>query len=68
MPAHLSCQVQIWLLLADKVYTKVSPKYSKYADDFLFDLAIELPENTGTNEYTNELVEGKQPYYSPIFI
>ncbi len=28
---------------------------------------MELPENTGINEYTIELIDGKQPPYGPIF-
>ncbi len=29
---------------------------------------MELPENTGINEYTIELIEGKQPLYGSIYI
>ncbi len=28
---------------------------------------MELPENTGMNEYAIELIEGKQPPYRPIY-
>ncbi len=28
---------------------------------------MELPENTGMNEYAIELIEGKQPPYGPIY-
>ncbi len=28
---------------------------------------MELPENTGINEYAIELIEGKQPPYGPIY-
>ena len=31
------------------------------------DLAMELSENTGINEYAIKLVEGTQPPYSPIY-
>ena len=54
-------------MLADKALIEVPPKYLDYADVFLFDLVIELPENTNMNEYTIELVEGKQPPYGPIY-
>ncbi len=39
-----------------------------YADVFLFDYVIELPKNTGINEYTIELVKGSQIPYGPIYI
>ena len=42
-------------------------KYSDYADVFSADLPMELPENTGMNEHTIELIEGKHPPYGPIY-
>ena len=54
-------------MLADKALVKVLPKYLDYADVFLFDLAIELPKNTGMNEHAIKQVEGKQPPYGPIY-
>ncbi len=54
-------------LQQDKIPTKISLEYSDYADVFLFDLLIELPENTGINEYAIELVKDKQPPYGPIY-
>lgn len=54
-------------MLADKALTKVLSKYLDYADVFLFDLAIELLENTGMNEYIIKLIKGKQPPYRPIY-
>lgn len=59
MQVHPSHQAQVGLLLTDKAPVKVLPKYLNYADVFSFDLAIELPENTGTNEYAIELIEDK---------
>lgn len=44
---HPSCQTQIGLLLVD------------YANVFLFDLVIELFENTSINEHTIKLEEDK---------
>ena len=58
-----SRQIQIRLLLADKAPTEVLLKYSDYTDVFLFDLAIELSENTGMNEHAIKLVEVKQTSY-----
>ena len=48
---HPLYQAQVGLLLANKVLVKVSPKYLDQADDFLFELAIELPENIRIDEY-----------------
>ena len=53
-------------LQQDKALTEISSGYTDYADVFLFDLAMELPENTGINEHAIELVEDKQPPYGPI--
>ena len=67
MPIHLFCEVQIELLLAEEAPIKVLLKYSDYADIFSFDLAMELPENTGMKEYSIKLIKGKQPLYGIIY-
>ncbi len=51
----------------DKAFTKIPAEYSDYADVFSSDLAMELPEHTGMNEHTIELIEGKQPSYGSIY-
>ncbi len=51
----------------DKVLTEILAEYSDYADIFSSDLVMELPENTGMNEHTIKLIEGKQPLYGPIY-
>ncbi len=51
----------------DKALTKIPAEYSDYVDIFSTNLVMELLENTGMNEYTIELVEGKQPPYGPIY-
>lgn len=43
--------VQIAVLQWDKALTKIPAKYANYADVFLFDLAMELSENTGIKEH-----------------
>ena len=60
-------EAQISAPIQDKAPTKVSPKYADYADVFAFDLAMELPENTGINRHAIELEDGKQPLYRPIY-
>ncbi len=54
-------------LQLEKAPTEILLEYADYSDVFLFDLVIELPENTGINENAIELVEGKQPPYGPIY-
>ena len=67
MQVHLLRQAQVGLSLADEALAKVPPKYFNYADGFSFDFIMELPENTGMNEHTIELVKGKEPSYGPIY-
>ena len=64
---HFFCQAQIELLLADKAFIEVLPKYLNYTDVFSFDLAIELLKNTDMNKYAIELVEDKQLPYRLIY-
>ncbi len=58
---------QIAALLWNKVLTEIPVKYFDYADVFSSDLAMELPENTGINEYVIKLIDGKQSPYGPIY-
>lgn len=44
MHIYLFCQAQVGLLLANKAFIKVLPKYLDYVDIFLFDFIIELFE------------------------
>ena len=66
MPIYFFHQAQIGLLLANKASIKVPPKFLDYADFFLFDFAIDLPENTNINEHVIKLVEDKQLPHDPI--
>ena len=60
-------QVQVATLQHDKALTKIPPEYNNYANVFSSDLAMELPGNTDINEHAIKLIEGKQPFYSPIY-
>ncbi len=64
---HLSRRVQIAHLKADEASTKVSSKYTDFADIFSPKLAVELPEHTGINDHTIELVDNWQLPYGPIY-
>lgn len=64
---YLFWYIQFELLLADKALIKVLSKYLDYSNVFLFDFAMKLFENASMNEHTIELVEGKQPFYGPIY-
>ncbi len=59
MQIYLSCLIQVRLLFANKAPTKVLPKYLNYADNFSFDLTLELSKKTNMNKYTIELVKSK---------
>ena len=75
MPIYLSKTSQVQRLnkpiLAalqwDKTLTKTPSKYSNFADVFWIDLVIELLKNTGMNEHTIKLIEGKQLPYGPFY-
>ena len=67
MAIYYSRAAQILALIQDKPPTKVPPKYANYADVFSFDLAMELPQNTGINKHAIKLQDGKQPPYGPIY-
>ena len=58
---------EIAALQGDKALTKIWTKYSNYTDIFLFDLIMELLENTDMNENVIELIEGKRQSYEPIY-
>ena len=67
MAIYPSREAQILALILDAAPTEVPSKYADYADVFSFDLAIELPENTGINENAIELQDDKQSSYGPIY-
>ena len=67
MLIHLSCAPLLAFMQKDKATTEISSEYTDYSVVFLFDLAMELSENTGINEYVIELVESKQPPYRSIY-
>ena len=64
---HPSCRYQVFGLIVEEAFTKVPAKYSDFADVFSSNLAFELPEHIGINNYTIELVDGQQPPYGPIY-
>lgn len=47
--------------------SKILKEYAEYIDIFSSDLAIKLPENTGTNKYAMDIVQGKQQMYRSIY-
>ena len=75
MTIHLSRAAQIIgsdsmplaALKQNEAPTKVSIKYSDFADVFLEKKALVLPEQTDFNEHAIELESGKQPPYAPIY-
>ncbi len=61
---HPSRRTQIAHLKVDEAPSKVSSEYANFADVFSPKLAIKLPEYTGINNHTIELVDDQQPLYS----
>ena len=71
---HTSRRPQISGLIAEEAPTKVPDEYVDFADVFSPDLASELPEHTGINDHSIELVDAngfikpsKSPASAPIF-
>ena len=58
---------QISGLIAEETFTKIPTEYLDFADIFSSDLVSELPEYTGINDHTIELVNGQKPPYGPIY-
>ena len=54
-------------MIAKKVLTKISAKYSDFADVFSSDLAFKLPKYNEINNYTIKLVDGQYLSYRPIY-
>ena len=46
------------MLKADKALTYIPPKYADFANIFSKDLVAKLPEYTGINDYTIDLIKG----------
>ena len=65
---YFSRRLWIFGLIAKEAFTKISAKYSDFADVFSPDLVSKLPEHSGINEHAIELVDGsQQPSYGPIY-
>ena len=58
---------QVSALIAEEALTKVSAKYSDFADVFFSDLASKLLKHTGINNHVIELINGQQSPYGPIY-
>ena len=51
--------MQLAALQQDKAPSEIPIEYADYIYVFSPDLAMELPENTGINEHTIDLIESK---------
>ena len=60
-------QAQVEALLFDKAFTKVLAEYSNYNNIFLAKNIAEYLENTGINEHTIELKNGKPLPFDLIY-
>ena len=54
-------------LIAKEALTKASDKYVDFANMLSPDFTLELPEYTGINNHSIELVNSQQPSYGPIY-
>ncbi len=64
---HLSKRTQIAHLKADKAPSEIPGEYADFVDVFSPKLAKEPPEHTWINNHAIELVDDRQPPYSPIY-
>lgn len=64
---HSFCQAQIVSLKTDKVLTAVLNEYADFIDVLSLNLVAELLQYTGINDYAIDFINGKQPYYGPIY-
>ena len=74
LDVHPFCKPQIASLITEEALTKVPDEYVDFADVFSLDLASKLPEHTGINDHSIELVDAnkfirpsKSPANAPIF-
>ena len=65
MPIYSSRQAQVVLLTSKK--TGILAKYSNFSNVFSSDSAAELPEQTGINNHSINLLDDKQSSYGLIF-
>ena len=65
MPIYPSRQAQVAALISEK--TGIPAEYSDFSDVFSSDSAAELPEHTGINDHSINLLDDKQPPYGPIY-
>ena len=54
-------------MIANEAPTLFSIEYFDFAEIFSSELILELPEHTGINNHTMELVDNKQQSYGPIY-
>ena len=64
---HFFRRPQIAGLIVEKALTKVSTKYSDFADVFSPALASKFPKHIGINDHAIKLINGQQPLYGPIY-
>ena len=67
LDVHPFRRPQVSGLIAEEAPIKVPAEYSDFEDVFSPDLASELLEHTGINDYAIELVDDQQPPYGPIY-
>ena len=64
MTIHSSRQAQVAALMSEE--TGIYAEYSNFTNVFSLDSAAELPEYTGINDHSINLLDNKKPAYGPI--
>ena len=65
MPIYLSRQAQVPMLMSEE--TGIFAEYSEFSNIFSPDSAAELSKHTRINNHPIDLLDDKQPPYSPIY-
>ena len=65
IPIYLSCQVSVALLTSKEI--GIPTKFSNFFKVFSSDSVAKLPEYTEFDDHPIDLLDNKQPPYSPIY-
>ena len=65
VPIHPFCQAKVAALTSEE--TRIHAEYSNFSNVFSSDSVAELPEHTGINNHSINLLDDKQLRYGPIY-
>ena len=67
LDVHFFCRPQVFGLIVEKAFTKVSAEYLDFVNIFSLYLGSKLTRYIGINNHAIELVDNQQPFYEPIY-